>query len=138
VHRLAHDESLAAVGEAAEVELAAGLQGFAFDAKVTVKTAFVLRKSRKRSEKQQRGEYRGGLHFFRFEETFLAFGLIDGDFLAAGVSFFGADFFFAVDFLRAGAAAAARARGGLGRSGAGGLIVTAFFATCLGLGRERR
>jgi hypothetical protein len=112
VHRLAHDESLAAVGEAAEVELAAGLQGFAFDAKVTVKTAFVLRKGRKRSEKQQREEYGGELHFFRFDDVFLAFGLIDGDFLAEGVSFFGADFFFATDFFRAGAAAAAaKARG---------------------------
>jgi hypothetical protein len=53
VHGLAHDEILAAVTEAAEVELAAGFQGFAFDAEVAVETAFVLRKGRECSEKKQ-------------------------------------------------------------------------------------
>ena len=77
MHRLAHDESLAAVGEAAEVEFAACLQGFAFHAEVTLNTGFVLRKDRKRSKKEQRKEYRGGLHFFRFGEVCLAFGLIN-------------------------------------------------------------
>ncbi len=62
-------KSLAAVGEAAEVEFAACLQGFAFDAEVTLNAGFVLRKDRKRSKKEQRKEYRGGLHFFRFGEV---------------------------------------------------------------------
>jgi hypothetical protein len=69
---------------------------------------------------------------------FLVCALIDGDFFPLGVSFFGADFFFAADFLGAGAAAAARAIGVVARMGVGGVIATTFFATGLGRGRERR
>ncbi|WP_433964616.1 hypothetical protein [Tunturiibacter gelidiferens] len=80
----------------------------------------------------------GRASFFSFGEDFLAFALTDGDFFALTVSFFGTDFFFAADFFRVGAAAAARARDLPVRTGAGGLIATTFFATGLGRGRERR
>jgi hypothetical protein len=52
VHGLTHDESLAAAGEAAEVEFAACFQGLSFYAEVAVEAAFVLREEWKRSEKK--------------------------------------------------------------------------------------
>jgi hypothetical protein len=52
MHGLSHDESLAAVDEAAKIKLLASLQRFAFDAEVALETVLVLRKEGERGEKK--------------------------------------------------------------------------------------
>ena len=106
VQGLAHDEGLAATGEAAEVEVLAGAECFAFDAEVAMDAALILSESWDGCDDEHEEE-RADVHFF-----FLFLSLA-GDFAFFALSFF--------DLVFGGSSAlAAMARPGAGLTGVAG------------------